>query len=155
VQNEVIMTLDLNRYNDRVKDWMQLALQDMKTNGAGMNIVHRENSPSKGPSLDKLKAKEHFDDGAIDRIGFKMNRSLIWTHKGAGKGRGGTKGSSWTDAHGNRKTTDPDSLGKMATGGRTAKPWFTQFIESPAGVEDLATIAAEELGSAITNKLFI
>jgi hypothetical protein len=134
---------------------MQSALRDMKTTGAGMNIVHRSNSPSKGDSLAKLKAKEHYDDGSIDRIGFKMNRSLVYTHKGAGKGRGGSKGSSWFDARGNRKTTNPESLGKMATGGRKAKPWFNQFIESPAGVDDLATIAAEEIGSAITNKLFI
>jgi hypothetical protein len=149
------MSLDLNRYNERVKDWMQLAIQDMKSNGAGMNIVHRSNSPSKGSSLDKLKAKEHFDNGAIDRIGFKMNRSLIWTHKGAGKGYGGSKGSSWRDGQGNRKSTAAASLGKAGSGARTAKPWFSQFIESPNGVDDLATIAAEELGSAITNKLFI
>jgi hypothetical protein len=58
-----------------------------------MGIEHRSNSPSKGDSLAKLKAKEHYDSGAVDRIGFKMNRSLIWTHKGAGKGRGGSKGS--------------------------------------------------------------
>jgi hypothetical protein len=43
----------------------------------------------------------------------------------------------------------------MGTGGRKAKPWFTQVIESSAGVDELATIAAEEIGSAITNKLFI
>lgn len=127
----------------------------MKAAGNGMSIVHRADSPSRGASLPKLKAKEHYDDGGIDRIGFKMNRSLIWTHKGAGKGRGGTQGSSWMDPHGTRKSTDPKSFGKMGTAGRTAKPWFNQFIESPAGVDELATIAAEEIGSAVTNKLFI
>lgn len=149
------MSLDLNRYNEKVKDWMTDALQEMKSTGSGMNIVHRSNSPSKGDSLAKLRAKEHYDEGVIDRIGFKMNRSLIWTHKGAGKGRGGSVGSSWLDKQGARRKTDPGSFGKMGTGTRVAKPWFTQVIESSAGVDELATIAAEELGSAITNKLFI
>jgi hypothetical protein len=149
------MPLNLDRYNQRVKDWTQNALVEMKSAGDGMGIEHRPNSPSPSASLPALKAKQHYQDGTIDRIGFKMNRSLIWTHKGAGRGKGGIKGSNWTNAKGERKTTNPESLGKMGTGGRKAKPWFNQFIESSDGVDELATIAAEELGDAITNKLFI
>ena len=82
-------------------------------------------------------------------------RTLIYTHKGAGKGRGGTKGSRWTDKYGNKKTTNPKSFGKMATGGRVAKPFINDALEAPDGVDKLATIAAENLGDVLAGSLFI
>jgi hypothetical protein len=127
----------------------------MQATGSQMGISHRANSPSPGDSLAKLKSKVTIKNGVVSVIGFKMNRSLIWTHVGAGKGRGGSSGSSWIDAQGNRKKTNPESLGKMGTQGRTAKPWFNKFMEGPEGLDDLATIVASELGDAIVGKILI
>ncbi|MGN6476313.1 MAG: hypothetical protein ACTHKV_03735 [Flavipsychrobacter sp.] len=148
------MPLNLERYNQKIKSWTQQANQGLKQVGDNMGIVHRADSPSSSASLPRVKGREHFEDGAVDRIGFKMNRSLIWTHKGAGKGRGGTKGSNWITARGESKTTNPKSFGKMGTAGRTAKPWFDQFMDGNKGVDELATIAAEELGDAVLADAF-
>lgn len=133
---------------------MQQAEQGLRSAGNSMAIVHRPDSPSKGASLPKVKGKEHETDGAVDRIGFKMNRSLVWTHKGAGRGQGGSIGSNWTNAKGEKKQTDPKSFGKMATGTRKAKQWFDQFMDSEQGVDDVASIAAQELGDAIVSDAF-
>ena len=74
---------------------------------------------------------------------------------GAGKGRGGSKGSRWVDKYGNSKKTNPESLGKMGTGGRVAKPFINQVLESDKGIDQLATIAAVQIGDAVTGNLFI
>ncbi len=94
-------------------------------------------------------------DGGIDQTSIRFPRSLIWTHKGAGKGRAGTSGSKWTDKYGVVKSTRESSKGKMATAGRVAKPFFNDVLDGNAGVEELATIVAEETGDAIINQLFI
>jgi hypothetical protein len=148
------MPLNLDRYNQRIVNWTRNAEIGLKAQGNSLGIVHRSNSPSKGASLPKVKGKEHYEAGGVDRIGFKMNRSLVWTHKGAGKGKGGTVGSSWTNRQGEKKETASSSLGKMGTGNRKKKPWFDEFMNAPAGVEDLATIAAEELGDAVIADTF-
>lgn len=93
--------------------------------------------------------------GIIEVVSFRFPRSLIWPHKGAGKGRGGTKGSVWYDALGIKHSTNPKSFGKMGAGGRVAKPWFNDTMESSAGVDELATIVATTTGDAIVNNLLI
>lgn len=120
-----------------------------------MDVQHRAGSPSKSPSLPKLKAKTKEKDGAVNQVAIKFPRVLIYTHKGAGKGKGGTKGSRWVDKYGNAKSTNPNSFGKMATGGRKEKPFINQVLDSPAGVDNIATIAAEELGDAIIAKMLV
>lgn len=134
---------------------MQRTEGSLKGRSAALGITHRSNSPSSGSSVAKIKGKEKMSGGIIDRISFKFPRTLIWTHKGAGKGRGGNKGSVWYDALGIRHTTNPESLGKMGSGGRVAKPWLNDTLEAPEGVDELATIVAEESGDAIVNRLLI
>lgn len=147
--------MDFDKGNDRIKDWTQSALQGMKSLGASLSIEHRANSPSKRDSLKNLRSRFGFSDGMIYRIGVRLNRSLIYTHKGAGKGRAGLKGSSWLDAEGARKKTNTASLGKAGTEGRTAKPWFNDYMDSPQGMDQLGEIVAEEQGNAIMNNLSI
>ncbi len=149
------MALELEKYNDAVRDWDLQNNQDIKQRASGYGIVHRNNSPSTGSSVAKFRSKLFTRDGQIVKVSKTFPREIIWTHKGAGKGRGGTKGSRWTDKYGNRKSTKPSSLGKMGTDGRTAKPFVNDSMEAPAGVDALATIAAEYLGDALTGSLFI
>lgn len=149
------MPLKLDRYNNRIKDWAAGALQGLEQSGRGLGIEHRADSPSKGDSLDKLKARFASEQGGISRIGIQLNRSLVWTHKGAGKGRGGVQGSVWYNQKGEAKKTSPKSFGKMGTAGRVAKPWFNRYMEGQEGVEELATIVAEETGDAIINNMII
>lgn len=147
------MALDFDEFNGQVKDWARGRVQVMRTTGTGMGIHHRQNSPSTGASLEKLRAGFKYQAGAVSVISFRFPRQLIWTHKGAGKGRGGAIGSTWVDKYEATHRTNPKSLGKMGTGGRKAKPWFTQSLDSAGGVETLADLVAENLGATITNNI--
>lgn len=148
------MPLNLDRYNQKIKNWVEDARDGLNSTGEEMGIVHREDSPSGSASLPRVKGRTAEKQGAIYRIGFAMNRSLIWTHKGAGKGRAGDVGSKWYNAKGEKKETNPKSFGKMGTAGRKAKPWFDTFMDSEEGVEEVATIAAVELGDALVTDTF-
>lgn len=149
------MALKLDKYNDAVTQWDLENNQAIRTKAAGYGITHRANSPSPGSSINKLRSKLYMQDGAIARISKSFPRSLIYAHKGAGKGRGGSKGSRWVDKYGNAMKTNPASYGKMGTGGRREKPFINDAMNDAEGVEKLATIVAEHLGDAIIGNLFI
>lgn len=149
------MPLDLDKYNDAIADWDQQSNADVKKRASGYNIIHRSDSPSRGSSINKFRSRTFKQDGAIVRISKVFPRSLIYPHKGAGKGMGGTKGSRWVDKYGKQKSTNPASLGKMGTGNRQEKPFINDSLDGPHGVEELATVAAEHLGDALVGSLFI
>ena len=147
--------LDFKKYNKEVAEWAKSNKGDIKKNAAQSGIKHRKNSESKGPSILRLKSTLKEQEGAVNKVTFGFPRSLIWTHKGAGKGRGGTVGSKWVDKYGNNKSTKFSSLGKMGTKGRTAKPFINDILNSSTGVDNLASIAAEHLGDALIGSLLI
>lgn len=149
------MGINLDKQNERVITWADKTTRRFAGTGNALGITHRANSPSSGASLSKIKDRFRYKDGVIEVISFKFPRSLIWPHKGAGKGMGGDKGSRWTDRFGNSHTTNAASFGKAGTGSRKPKPWFNQTIEGPEGVDEVANIVAEETGDAIVNNLFI
>lgn len=141
--------MNLDKYNEAITRWDQQNNQDIKSRAGGYGIAHRKNSPSPRSSLNSFKSRLVSQDGAIVKISKVFPRTLVWTHKGAGKGRGGIVGSSWIDKYGAKKNTAAISKGKMGTGGRKAKPFINDSLDAPEGVEQLATIAAEELGDAL------
>lgn len=147
--------LDLSRYNGRVKDWTAKTLDSFKMEAENLGIEHRVNSPSKGSSVAKITARTREKDGAIIVCAFKIRRSLIYPHKGAGRGQAGWTGSKWQNRKGEWKKTSPKSYGKMDTGNRTAKPFINNVLDEETGVEELAYIVAEELGAAIINNLAV
>ena len=150
------MKLDLDRYNERIKETGKEVLNDIKQRANSEGIEHREDSPSKGSSVAALKNSYKQHDGTVDQISIKVRRSLIiGPHKGAGKGRGGSTGSKWVDKFGVTKSTNPKSLGKQGTGGRKAKPFINDVLEGPNGVDKIAAVAAEELGDAIVGKMLV
>lgn len=124
----------------------------MVAKGKGMNIQHRSNSPSKGDSLTKIKDKYKQSHGSIDVVRFSnINRSLIYTSVGAGKGIGGSRGSKWTDKYGKEQKTNPDSLNKLGSGNRKAKNFMLETLDGAEGVNRLGDIAAENLADAVVN----
>ena len=149
------MKIDFDKQNERVLDWASKTVPALKGSANALGIIHRSNSNSPGPSLEKVKHRTKEIGGIIEVVSFRFPRSLIWPHKGAGKGMGGLQGSSWYDRLGIRHTTDPDSLGKMGSGSRPEKPWFNAVMDAPTGVDELATIVAEESGDAIVNNILI
>lgn len=149
------MAINFDRQNQRVEDWAQRTENSLKGTAGALGIIHRTTSPSNGSSVDKIKHRFRLRAGVIEVISFRFPRSLIWPHKGAGRGMGGLLGSTWYDRLGIKRTTNPESLGKMGIGSRPEKPWLNQAMESPQGVDELATIVAEESGDAIVNNLLI
>ena len=150
------MKLDLDRYNTRIKSAGKEVLTDIQSEAGSMAIVHRDDSPSKGASVPKMKDRYRSKDGAVNKISFAFRRTLIYTHKGAGKGRGGVKGSKWLDKFGVTKSTKDSSKGLAGTGGRKEKPFINKVLEQEGnGVDKLAAIAAEELGDAIVNNMLV
>lgn len=151
------MPLSSTKFNEAIRTWGAAARAQLQSTGSTLGITHRANSPSSGDSLKKIKDKYGQDNtGFINKITFStINRSLIYTTYGAGKGRAGRKGSRWIDKHGNRKSTNPASLGKAGTGGRTAKPFIDVMLNSADGVEALADIVAENTGDAIIENIYV
>jgi hypothetical protein len=147
--------INYDKQNDRVTDWAVRSEGDLKGKSNALGITHRTNSPSPGPSVPKIKHRLRQSSGVIDVVSFRFPRSLIWPHKGAGKGMGGSKGSVWYDKLGMKRTTDPNSFGKMGTGNRVAKEWFNSVMEADTGVDELATIVAEESADSIVNNILI
>lgn len=91
-------------------------------------------------------------DGITDRIAIRFSRYLVFREFGAGKGMGGSKGGTrWTNAKGQAMSTNPNSLGKMGTGARNARPWFNPIIkeEHPR----LAQIVAESVAEGSISSL--
>lgn len=149
------MALNFDKYNQAVSQWDQQSTQDIKSRASGYGVKHRPNSPSPTASMGRFRSRRILQDSAIVKVTKTFPRELIWTHKGAGKGRGGAKGSRWTDKYGNQKQTAPSSKGKMATGGRVAKPFINDSLSGPNGVEALATIVAEQLGDALVGTILV
>jgi hypothetical protein len=149
------MRINLAKYNQRVEEWARRSQAKMREAATAMAIQHRKDSPSPSASSKKIKSRIGKKDGIPSRVTFTFPRSLIWTHKGAGRGQGGTKGSRWINSFGNPRKTNPKSLGKMGTGSRVAKPWFNKTINDRSGVDELADIIVQESGDIIINNLFI
>ncbi|MBS7565067.1 hypothetical protein KHS38_11690 [Mucilaginibacter sp. Bleaf8] len=127
---------NLNAQNNAVKGWFGTTYRKIK--GRYMRLVTSANRS--GDSLDRLKYKTKSKYGEVDQGGFIFDRHLVFVHKGAGKGHGGTKGSSWIGPNGERKRTNPNSFGKMNTGERQAEEWLNPVLEEE--VPKLADIVA-------------
>lgn len=74
-------------------------------------------------------------------IGFRLKRYLVMVEKGAGRGHGGKKGSTWTSPSGKKMRTNPNSLNKMNTGNRKKRPFFNPIIKRE--IDDLADAVAD------------
>ncbi len=128
--------IDVSAQNEAVAGWFTGTLRAVRTRY--MQLIH---GPGRsGDGLDSLKMTTHKSYGEIDGGAFRFARYLIFPHKGAGKGMGGNVGSRWMDTHGNMKTTNPLSMGKMNTGSRHAEPWLNPVLDEE--VPKLADIVA-------------
>jgi hypothetical protein len=79
-------------------------------------------------------------------IAYQFLRYGAWLEKGAGKGAGGYKGSTWYDKNGNKKTANPLSKNKMGAK-RLAHPWFDETIQDRLPV--LAHLISRQLSDSL------
>ena len=89
-------------------------------------VVSANSSGDLGESIQKRTGR---NSGVVRRIGMNFMRHGYYLEAGAGKGKGGAKGSSWTDATGTRRTTNVNSLNKANTGNRKAKKFIGPTLD--------------------------
>ena len=121
----------LTAFNQAVEKWQHSVATQLRASIASRSMrIARE-----------LKPNAYTDRyGLIDRLGFSFPRHGIYIHKGAGRGQGGTIGSSWTKlkringvevSTGIVRHTDPNSLnGTQGEGNRQAYEWFDPIIRN-------------------------
>lgn len=140
---------DLEKYNGEVKAWGKKTRDRMKSVGRSMGITHRSDSPSDGDSLNKIRDRYKEKDGTVNEVRFSnVERSLIISSRGAGKGIGGSKGSSWLDKYGKRQKTNPASLNKIGSSTRKIKNFIGDTLDAAEGITELSEIAAVNLADA-------
>ncbi|MGN6416871.1 MAG: hypothetical protein ACTHMC_05245 [Pseudobacter sp.] len=142
------MAINFDKYNDAVRQWGASGKNLMKSTGTAMGI--------KGRSLSRIRDRYGVDStGVINKVTFTtISRSLIFISAGAGKGMGGSKGSRWIDRYGQRKSTNPSSLGKAGSGSRPERPFIEKALSSPDGLEALADLVAVHQADAIIENVY-
>ncbi|MGJ1366270.1 hypothetical protein [Sphingobacterium spiritivorum] len=135
--------------NSFVRTWGSGTLTSIKSRY--VSLINSKNRSDDG--IDSIKISYSTEDGDISRIRFRFVRHLIFVHKGAGKGIGGNKGSSWATKSGKTKRTDPKSLGKIGTSSRKAKEWLNPVLD--AEIPKLADQLMKEKIDAAINALKI
>ena len=134
-------------YHKKIADWSKKAKATLQSGIRQQGISGTSLINSIKPKVYKTKNAD------VGGIAFSFNRHGIYVHKGAGIGMGGQKGSTWLNRYGIRRETNPESLGKLASGNRQAKPWFDALDND---LQELADIVAENYaGKAIdVSRLF-
>lgn len=116
---------DIHEIHARARNWAAHVEQLLKasTRSAGaVDTGHLQQSINERVAVLK--------DGESLAVSFGFSRYGVFVEKGAGKGKGGKKGSAWYDKAGVRKRTSPTSLGKMNTGARRAQKWFNPILKN-------------------------
>lgn len=87
-----------------------------------------------------IKTSSRKKDGTIYKLGMGFERIGVYFEKGASRGHGGAKGSTWVNRFGKLMRTNPASKGKMDTGDRKAKPWAAPAMDAFADrIQDVVT----------------
>lgn len=145
----------LTAFNKAVQKWMNSVAAQLRAGIASRSMrIARELQPR--AYTDKY--------GLINRVGFSFPRHGIYIHKGAGRGQGGTIGSSWTKikringveiSTGIVRHTDPASLNKQNDGSRQAYEWFDPVIRNR--ISELDEIVSNYFDTMIINatRIFI
>lgn len=131
----------LQEYNSQVSGWTRDTQRKLKNRilRLVLNIGHAY-SDTKGSTRKYM--------GEANKISFAFPYYMVFVHKGAGRGYGGSKTGLFSRANGSKGTTSRSSFGKMGTGKRVAKPWFNPVIEE--NLPDLDNIIVNYRGEKIT-----
>ncbi len=136
---------DKNRvlqFNRDVQDWATQTTEKLKQ--SVKSLIDKDLFLS-----ESIKPKVYYNNKygkEANRVGFSFAREGIYVHKGAGKGQGGYRGSTWRNIHGQEKKTLTSSLTLMGSGNRQPKEWFNPVIEKELEVlADIVTAYSSDL----------
>lgn len=124
----------VEEFNGKVQQWASNLKQLLKASASGM-VKNDENLSA------SLRVSVKKEKGEAVAVRMKMAREGVYVHVGAGRGYGGITGSEWKTRKGAKRTTNPNSMGKMGTGSRSEKQWLNPVIE--AELPRLGEIVAE------------
>lgn len=111
-------------YNKDVSKWTQETKRKYKLKIAQMTAKYS----GKGYSEQKAETRKYA--GEASRITFSFPYYMVFVHKGAGRGYGGSITKKFTRKDGSKRDTNPLSLGRMGTGRRRPKPWFNPILDA-------------------------
>lgn len=119
---------DIDNMNERIKQWDEKDLNDLRSEMDRLGIQHSKNSPNKIPLRKALKSKLTQRNGLTNKIAYSMPVSSIFLHKGVSRGH---------------PKSNP----------REAKEWFNPVVDK--NLDELADIVADEQGTMVINAINI
>lgn len=131
-------------YNTEVSSWSLETKRKMKLRTLQL-VLHI------GPGHDNQEVKVRKYLGEASKIQFSFPYYMVFVHKGAGRGYGGSKSGLFTNKSGGKSLTNKSSMGKMGGGKRKPKPWFNPVLEER--FPELAEIIAGYHGSKVMAKV--
>lgn len=127
---------------------LEIAIQTIKDWTGDTREMLRARAPSlTGAGAKSIKGKVKVRNLEPYAVTFNFERYVAWLDKGASRGYGGAKGSTWYNKKGEKKRTNPASLGKMNSGNRPAEPFIDATIAERLPV--LAGLLARELADSV------
>lgn len=128
-------------YNRDVRSWNRNTTRKMKLEILRMTAVYS------GQARRAPQSRVRTYQGEASRISWAFPYYMVFVHKGAGRGYGGSKTGLFTRADGGKGRTNKLSMGRMGTGRRKAKPWFNPVIEKQ--FPELAALIADYHASKV------
>jgi hypothetical protein len=138
--------LDTTRWNDEAKLWGRGTNEALKQAWSGLGARRT------GLLLRELRVRTGMQYGRVNRVTFAFPRYMVFLEKGASKGYGGKKGSTWS-TKGTKRKTNPASLGRMGTGPRQARPGYNPTMEKRVPI--LAELLAKYYADMAINNIRI
>ncbi|SDM40998.1 hypothetical protein [Pedobacter antarcticus] len=142
----------IDTYNRDVRSWTKDVKRKLQLNILQMTSVYS------GRAKKELESSVKNYAGLASKIGFTFPFYLVFVHKGAGRGYGGSGHQfggntvhQFTRRDGTKKATNSTSWHKMATGKRVAKLWFNPVLEEKFPV--LSNLVTEYHGDRVLQGL--
>jgi len=110
-------------FNQRVRAWGSGTKRKLK-----VKILQQVLNIGPGYNNQQVAVKNYA--GEASKINFGFPYYMVFVHKGAGRGYGGSKSGKYTTKSGSKGITNRSSMGKMGTGVRKPKPWFNPVLEA-------------------------
>lgn len=144
----------LKAFDEALKRWGEEVVQALRISSAQHTGVSSQTDPSRRLTYSigyKIRYDKRFHKEPVS-IGFSFARHGIYLHHGAGRGEGGKQGSHWLNRLGQRRETNPSSLGKAGTS-RTQRDWFNPIMDRYA--PQLLDIVAEYCADMVVHSEFL
>lgn len=116
--------METQQYNAEVGTWSRDTNRKVKLEVARLTLKYS------GQAIAQQKAAVKKYGGEASKIIFGYPYYMVFVHKGAGRGYGGSKTGLFTNKAGGKSKTSLSSMGKMGTGKRVAKPFFNPVVEN-------------------------